>query len=77
MIYIFTKFPENILDGIKAIHDFHKKISKGYNTVKMQMECRSLFSAYRLIMVYNCTKFHENIVNGWLVGCLGLKSPLR
>ena len=27
------------------------------------MECRLLFSAHRPIMVYICTKFHENILN--------------
>ena len=28
------------------------------------MELRFLFSAHRLIMVYICTKFHENILHG-------------
>ena len=43
---------------------FMGKISKGHNTVKMQVELRVLFSAYCLIMVYICTKFHENILDG-------------
>ena len=28
------------------------------------MELQFLFSAHRLMMVYICTKFHENILNG-------------
>ena len=28
------------------------------------MELRFLFSAHRLMVVYICTKFHENILNG-------------
>ena len=28
------------------------------------MELRFLFSAHRLMTVYICTKFHENILNG-------------
>ena len=28
------------------------------------MEYKFLFSAHRLIMVYICTTFHENILNG-------------
>ena len=36
MVYICTKFHENILDSIKlkSGNDFHSKISKGYNSVK-------------------------------------------
>ena len=29
------------------------------------MELGFLFSAHRLMMVYICTKFHENILNGY------------
>ena len=29
------------------------------------MELGFLFSAYRLMMVYICTKFHENILDGY------------
>ena len=43
---------------------FIRKISKGHNSIKMYVECRFLFSAHCLIMVYICTKFHENILNG-------------
>ena len=38
---------------------------KGHNSVKkMEVELRFLFSAHRLIEVYICTKFHENILDG-------------
>ena len=30
----------------------------------MEVEFQFLFSAHRLMMVYICTKFHENILNG-------------
>ena len=43
---------------------FIRKNSKGHNSVKMQVECRSMFPAHRLIMIYICTKFHENTLNG-------------
>ena len=28
------------------------------------MDCRFLFTAHRLLMVYNCTRFHEKMLNG-------------
>ena len=31
--------------------------------IDKNVECRFLFSAHRLMMVYICTKFHENILN--------------
>ena len=36
MVYISTKFHENILGGIKVIqnHGFHQKFSKGHNSVR-------------------------------------------
>ena len=43
---------------------FIGKISKGHNSVKMWMELRFLISAYPLMMVYICTKSHENILDG-------------
>ena len=30
----------------------------------MKVESRFLFSAHRVMMVYICTKFHENILHG-------------
>ena len=38
-------------------------ITKGHNFVNIAHRVIFLFSAYRLIMVYICTKFHENISN--------------
>ena len=43
---------------------FIGKISKGHNSVKMVVELRFLFSAHYLMMVYICTKFHGNILEG-------------
>ena len=44
-------------------HDFHKKNSKGDNSVKMKVELRGggggARFAHRLMVVYICTKFHE------------------
>ena len=46
---------------------FIGKISKGGNCIKnvggVTVE-PLLFSAHRLIMVYICTKYHENILDG-------------
>ena len=57
VVYICTKFHENILNGIKVRADmiFMGKISKGHNSIS---------SAHHLMMVYICTKFHENILEG-------------
>ena len=43
---------------------FIPKISKGHNSVKNVGGVKFLFSAYHLMMVYICTKFHENILDG-------------
>ena len=43
---------------------FIGKISKGHNSVNNVGGVTILFSAHRLIMVYICTKFHENIPDG-------------
>ena len=43
------------------------KISKGHNSVKNVggvTVLGFLFSAHRLMMVYICTKFNENILDG-------------
>ena len=37
----------------------------GHISVKMLVELWSLFSAYRLIMLYICTKFQEYIYKGF------------
>ena len=67
VVYISTKFHENILDSIKGIQRtqiFIGKISKGHYSIKILVELQFLFSGHRLIMVYICTMFHENILNG-------------
>ena len=43
---------------------FIGKISKGHNSGKMYVDLWFFFSAHRLMMVYICTKFHENILKG-------------
>ena len=52
------KFLENILDGIKVI------VRTGFSYEKFQRELQFFSSAHRLMMVYICTKFHENILEG-------------
>ena len=42
---------------------FNQKISKGHNSIKIVSVVTFLFSAPRL-MVYICTNFHENILDG-------------
>ena len=48
---------------------FFRKISKGHISAKKekQVELRFLFSARCLVMFYICTKFHENIFDGFKV----------
>ena len=70
MLYICTKCHANILKGFRAMEglDFkYSKFSKGHNFVKtvgrsmvLALCVWSLLSAYLLIMLYICTKFHEN-----------------
>ena len=43
---------------------FIGKISKGHTSVKCRWSYGSCFTAYRLMVVYICTNFHENILNG-------------
>ena len=40
------------------------KNSKGHNSVNMLVKLRFLFSAHCLKVVYTCTNFHENILDG-------------
>ena len=40
---------------------------KGHNSLNIIHGVKVLFSAYRLIMVYICTKFRGNILNGFRV----------
>ena len=43
---------------------FIGKISKGHKSVKNVDGVTIFFSAHCLMMIYICTKFHENIPNG-------------
>ena len=43
------------------------KFSKGNNSIKMLVELWFLISAHRLMMLYICTKFRENISKGFKV----------
>ena len=40
------------------------KFAKGHNSVKNVGGVMFFFSAHRMMMVYICTKFHENILDG-------------
>ena len=42
-------------------------ITKGHNSLTIIHGVKVLFSAHHLIMVYICTKFRENILNGFRV----------
>ena len=66
MIYICTKFHENIFMGLKlqSRNDFHRKSLKVHNSAKSVVELQLLFSAQRLMVIYICTKFRENIFDG-------------
>ena len=46
---------------------FIRKISKGHNSLNNVGGCWFSFSAHRQIMVYICTNFHENTLNGFRV----------
>ena len=65
MLYICIKFHENISMGFRVIEGLkfqYSKFSKGHNSVKDLGEVIVLVqSANSLMMLYICTKFHENI----------------
>ena len=42
---------------------FKQIISEGHNSVKCRLSYGAPFSAYRPMMVYICTKFHENVLD--------------
>ena len=70
MLYISTKFHENILNGIQVIErtqNCHCQISKGNNFKMYRQELQFLWSAHHLIILYMSMKFHENILNGFQV----------
>ena len=66
VVYICTNFHENILDVIKVteLARFSNTFSKGHNSVKRCRCLQLIFSAHPFIMVYTCTKIHENILDG-------------
>ena len=70
VIYICTKFHENTLDSIKVIERtrFHRRT---YQWASFHQKCRwsygCFFSARHLMVVYICTKIHENILDGMKV----------
>ena len=67
MLYICAKFSEIIWNGIKAIEwtqFLYGKLQRIIIPPKMQVEGLLLISAYRLVMLYISTKFHEIILNG-------------
>ena len=43
---------------------FIVKIQNGHNSVKNEGGVTIFFLAHRLMMIYICTKFHENILDG-------------
>ena len=43
------------------------QFTKGHNSIKTVMELWYLISAYHLMVLYICTKFHENIAKGFRV----------
>ena len=67
MLYIFTKFSEIILNGIKVIEQtrfLYWKLQRGIIPQKNVGGMIVLISARRLVMLYICAKFREIILNG-------------
>ena len=66
MLYICTKFSQNIFDSFKLIQ-LMLKIKKGHSSARNVGKLTFLISAHTLIMLYICNKFHKNIFNGFIV----------
>ena len=67
LLYICTKFHENILHNIKVIEQTRfplEKFQRGIISQKLMVELKLLFSAHCLTLVYFFTRFHENIFDG-------------
>ena len=65
MVYICTKYHENILNriiGYRADTVFIAKISAGHNSQKILGGVTFFFSTHRLMMVYISIKFNENTI---------------
>ena len=63
MFYICTKLRQIILTvwSYRADKITYTKQQRGIIPYKMYAKLWFLFSAHRLMMLYVCTKFHENI----------------
>ena len=59
MLYICTKFHKNISKGFRVIE--RTQFPKGDNSQEMPMELQFLLSANRLLMLYICIEYYENI----------------
>ena len=70
LLYIGTKFHENVLDNIKVIEQTRfplEKFQRGIISQKLLVKLQFLFSAHYLILAYFCTQFHENILDSFKV----------
>ena len=70
MLHISIKFYENILNSFQVMDRtqvYHCQISTGESPKLYGQELRFLCSARRLMMLYICMKFVENILNGFQV----------
>ena len=64
LVYICTKFHENIPEGIKVIEQTRfslEKFQRRVSSQKLLVKLQFFFSAHCLILVYFSTQFHENI----------------
>ena len=57
ILYICTKFQENISKGFKVIKKTLLKFTKGHNSIKNVDGVQYLFCAHRLTMLYSLAKF--------------------
>ena len=70
MLYISMKFHDKFLERFSSYRaDTNLLFSnlKGNNSKMYRQELWFLWSACRLMMLYICMKFHENILNGFQV----------
>ena len=72
MLYIYTNFHEEILNGFRDMERTQslyeitiRKIQRGVILLKVKVGLWSFFSAHRLMVLYNYTNFHEEILNGF------------
>ena len=66
-LYQVASSYQNIFNGFEVTERtryFIPNVPKGFHSAKIEVELRLLFSAYRLMVVYTCTKLCENILNG-------------